>query len=158
MTTEATRAALEDLVDAFQCGDHERLAARYHDDIDWLLYAPMSIFPFAGVRRGKSAVLASLLIVYQSYRIERYSVALTLVDGDRAASISEFQMVQRSTGQIVTLQMASFHRFEDGKLIEYRCFIDSFDSASQALGRDLDVAPASTPSIPVWMTKPPRDS
>lgn len=158
MTTEVTRAALEDLIDAFQRGDHERLAARYHDDIEWLLYAPISIFPFAGLKRGKSAVLSSLLLVYQSYRIARYSVSLVLVDGDRAASISESQVVQRSTGRVITSQLANFHRFQDGKLIEYRGFTDSFDSAEQTLGRELDASPGSSLSMPPWMTKPPQGS
>jgi len=158
MTTEATRAALEDLINAFQCGDHERLAARYHDDIEWLLYAPISIFPFAGLRRGKSAVLSSLLMVYQSYRIANYKVSLILVDGDRAATISESQVVQRSTGRVITSQLANFHRFQDGKLIEYRGFTDSFDSAEQTLGRELDGLPAGPLSMPPWMTKSPQDS
>jgi hypothetical protein len=32
--------------------DFERVAALIHDDIDWVIYTPMSVFPFAGPRRG----------------------------------------------------------------------------------------------------------
>ncbi|RDV01789.1 nuclear transport factor 2 family protein [Undibacter mobilis] len=138
MTTEITRAALEDIIDAFQRGDHTRLAARYDDDIESLLYAPPTVFPFAGLKRGKSAVLTGLLLVYRSYIITRYAVSLALVDGDRAASIADFHLVQRSTGRVITTSLASFYRFRDGKLIGYRGFTDSFDWAEQVLGRELD--------------------
>lgn len=139
MAKETTRAALEDIIDAFQCGDHERLAARYDDDIEWLFHAPMSIFPFAGARRGKSAVLTSLAVVYQSYGIARYEVPLILVDGDRAATISDVHVVQRTTGRVIRSRIAGFHRFRGGKLIEYCGFTDSFDSAEQVLGYEIEV-------------------
>lgn len=137
--TEATRAAIDDIIDAFQCGDHKRLADRYDDDIEWRLYAPVSIFPFAGARHGKTEVLASLLGVYQSYRIARYKVQLVLIDGDRAATISDVHVIQRSSGRVITSHLAGFHRFRDGKLIEYRGFTDSFDSAEQAIGYEIDL-------------------
>lgn len=138
MTTETTRAALEDIIDAFQRGDHTRLAARYDDEIEWLLYAPTSIFPFAGLQRGKAAVLTGLLLVYQSYSIASHDVSLTVVDGDRAASIADVRLVQRSTGRVITANLASFYRFRGGKLIGYRGFTDSFDWAEQTLGREID--------------------
>lgn len=138
MTTEATRAALEDMIDAFQRGDHTRLAARYDDDIEWLLYAPTSIFPFAGLKRGKAAVLTGLLLVYQTYRIARYDVTVTVVDGGRAASIADLHLVQRSTGRVITAKFANFYRFRDGILYGYRGFTDSFDWAEQVLGREIE--------------------
>jgi ketosteroid isomerase-like protein len=46
-------------------------------------------------------------------------------------------MVQRATGRIIRSRIASFHRFVDDKVIEYRGFTDSFDSAEQALGCEL---------------------
>lgn len=139
MMTEATRAAINDIIDAFQCGDHKRLVDRYDDDIEWLIHAPVSIFPFAGVHRGKSAVLACLLGVYQSYQIARYKVQAILVEGDRAATISDVHVVQRSSGRVITSHVAGFHRFRGGKLIEYRGFTDSFDSVEQAIGYEIEL-------------------
>jgi len=137
--SEATRAALEDIIDAFQCGDHERLAARFDDDIAWLLNAPVSIFPFAGARRGKIEVLTSLALVYQSYSISRYDVPVILADRDRAATIADVHVVQRTTGRVIRSRLGNFYRFRDGKVIEYCGFTDSFDSAEQVLGYELDV-------------------
>lgn len=139
MTTDETRAAMHDLIDAFQCGDHDRLVARYDDDIDWVLYAPILVFPFAGRRHGKAEVLTSLLGVYQHYQIAKYDVQRILVDGDQAAMISDVNVVQRSTGRVINSQLAGFHRFRDGKLVDYCGFTDSFDTAEQALGYEIDI-------------------
>jgi ketosteroid isomerase-like protein len=139
VTQDSTRAALDDLLDAFMQGDHERLAARYHDDIDWLFHAPVSVFPFAGARLGKAEVFKGFALLYESFRLTAYSYEVKLIDGDRAATLSDAHMVQRATGRIIQSRIASFHRFQDGQLIEYRGFTDSFDSVEQALGRWLDV-------------------
>ena len=118
-------------------GDNERLAARYHDDIDWLFHAPVSIFPFAGARRGKAEVFKGFALLYETYRVTGYSVEVKLVEGDRAATLSDAHMVQRATGRTIQSRIAGFHRFQEGKMIEYRGFTDSFDSVEQALGREL---------------------
>lgn len=139
MTSEATRVALDDVIDAFQCGDHKRLASRYDDDVDWHLHAPVTVFPFAGFRRGKNEVLAGLAVVYQSFEVASYEVPLRLVDGDLAATIAEIKVVQRATGRVIRSRLASFMRFRDGKMIEYRGFTDSFDSAEQVLGYEIEI-------------------
>ena len=58
MSRGDTRATVRELYDAYGRRDFERVAAIIHDDIDWVIYAPMSVFPFAGPRRGRAAVLA----------------------------------------------------------------------------------------------------
>jgi ketosteroid isomerase-like protein len=136
---ESTRAVLDDLLEAFLTGDSDRLAARYHDDIDWLFHAPVSVFPFAGKRHGKAEVFKGFAIMFEAFRLTEYRVELRLVDGDRAATLSDVHMVQRATNRIISSRIAGFHRFQDGQLIEYRGFTDSFDSVEQVLGRELDL-------------------
>ena len=137
METDTTRTALEDLLDAFRTGDNDRLAACYDDDINWLFHAPVSVFPFAGARRGRVEVFKGFAAMYELFRLVDYQVCVKLVDGDRAATLSESQMVQRATGRTIRSRIAGFHRFSDGRLIEYRGFVDSFDAVEQVLGREL---------------------
>jgi ketosteroid isomerase-like protein len=139
VTPELTRAALADLTDAFTHGDHERLAARYHDDVDWLFHAPVTMFPFAGARYGKADVFKGFALLYETFRLVDYRLVAQLVDGDRAATMSDVHMVQRATGRTISSRVAGFHRFHDGQLIEYRGFTDSFDSVEQAIGRELEL-------------------
>lgn len=137
MGADATRAALEAITTAFQRSDSDRLAAIYHDDIDWIFHAPVSVFPFAGARRGKAEVFKGLALFYRDYRLANFQLQVQLVDGDRAAIMSDVHVVQRSTGRTLRARIAGFHRFRDSRLIEYRGFTDSFDSVEQTLGREL---------------------
>jgi ketosteroid isomerase-like protein len=137
MDTEATRAALDALIAAFVAGDNDRLAACYHDDVDWLFHAPITTFPFAGARRGKAEVFKGFWLLYSEYRVSDYRVVGKIVDGDRAAMLSDVRTVQRATGRTLSARIAGFHRFADGKLIEYRGFTDSFDAVEQKLGREV---------------------
>ena len=143
--SEATRAAIDDIIEAFCSGDHARLAGRYDAGLDWLLAAPASVLPSAGVRRGKNAVLAGLLDLNRDFRIASYKVPLIMVDGDRAAIISDLTMVERSSGRVITTHVASFQRFRDGKMIEYRGFWGRYETTAGRPGDGLEGWPGTSP-------------
>jgi ketosteroid isomerase-like protein len=133
------RAIVTDLYAAYARRDFDRVAALIHDDIDWVIYAPMSVFPFAGPRRGRPAVLAAMAEIAKSFSLESYKPEVMLVEGERAALISDVSYRQRSTGRVLRLRIAGFLRLQDGRVVEYREFIDSFDAVEQALGRELQL-------------------
>jgi ketosteroid isomerase-like protein len=64
-----TRAIVGELYDAYARREFERVAALIHDDIDWIIYAPMSVFPFAGARRGGAAVLEAMGAIAESFQL-----------------------------------------------------------------------------------------
>ena len=82
--SDDTRIAVNDLYDAYVRRDFDRVAARIHDDIDWMIHAPRQLFGFTGPRRGKKAVLQALGDIAKDYAIESYVPKVTIVDGDRA--------------------------------------------------------------------------
>jgi len=137
--TETTRDLVHHLYDAYARGDGEALAGILHEDIDWFIYGPAEVFPFAGVRKGKPAVIEVLQTIAQQYELKRYVPEIILADGDRAAALSNVAFVQRSTGRTLTFRIADFLRFESGRLVEFRELMDSFDVTQQALGRWLKV-------------------
>jgi ketosteroid isomerase-like protein len=141
MTEEMTRAAVRDLLDAFSKGDFDRLARLYDENIDYMFYAPVSVFPFTGPRQGRMAVFQAFAEMFKAYKIERQVVETVIVDDDRAAALSDVTLVQRSTGRTVRSRVASFYRFRNGRVIEYRGFIDSFDAVEQALGHWIEDEP-----------------
>jgi len=141
MSSDDTRAAVADIFDAFAKGDFARLALRYDEDIDWVFYAPVAVFPFTGARRGRAAVFQAYADMFRDYRLERQEREAIIVEGDRAAALLDVTLVQRSTGRTVRSRVASFYRFRDGRVVEYRGFVDSFDASEQALGRWFDVGP-----------------
>lgn len=139
MSEGDTRAIIRELYDAYGRRDFERVAALIHDDVDWVIYAPVSVFAFAGPRKGRAAVLAAMAEIAQAFALEAYKPEVMIVDGVRAALMSDVSYKQRATARVLRVRIASFLRLQDGRLIEYREFIDSFDAVEQALGRELQI-------------------
>ncbi len=137
MSEHDTRALVRELYEVYEGRDFARVAALIHDDIDWVIYAPISVFPFAGPRRGRAAVLEAMADIAKIFTVESYKPEIMIVDGERAAVMSDASYKQRSTNRILRLRIANFLRWQDGKLIEFREFINSFDAVEQALGREL---------------------
>jgi ketosteroid isomerase-like protein len=137
--TDTTRAIVTDLYAAYARRDFDRVAALIDDDVDWIIYGPVNVFPFAGQRRGRKAVLEALAGIAKDYMLERYQPQIVIVEGDRAAVMSEVAFKQRATGRTLSFQLANFLRFRDGRLIEFREFANTFDLVEQALGHWIEV-------------------
>ena len=133
------RASVREREDAYGRRDFERVAALIHDDIDWVIYAPIAVFAFAGPRHGRAAVLAAMAEIAVHFSLEGYQPEIMIVDGERAALMSNVSYRQRSTGRVLRIRVAGFLRWREGRLIEYREFVDSFDAVEQALGRELQL-------------------
>ena len=129
--------------DAFLTQDAEQVAAWLDDDVDWILYGPIDLFPFFGQRNGKTAVLAMYNDIASSLEIKSCEKDSTLVDGDRAASMIRLTAVHKQTGRTLTLRLAHFAQFRSGKVVRMRASLDSFDFAEQALGREFDLTAAA---------------
>ncbi len=129
-----TRAAVDALYRAYTGHDFNRFADMLHEDIDWVIHGPVDIFPFAGLRRGRAAVLQAIGVIVESYALERHAIEVLLVTGDRAALMADVSFKQRATNRTLRFRVANFLRIENGRLIEFREFADSFDQVEQAVG------------------------
>lgn len=124
---------------AYAAGDLDRLGTLLHADIDWVLYAPIALFPFAGPRKGRTAVLQVVREIGRSFAIAFHTIEVLLVDGDRAAIIADLSFKQQATGRMLRFRVANFLRFQDGQVIEFREFSNTFDVVEQTLGREIDL-------------------
>jgi ketosteroid isomerase-like protein len=134
-----TRATVLALHKAYREGDAARVASLVHDDIDWIIHGPARVFPFEGPRRGKGQVMQVLADIAQHFELKRYEPEIVIVEGDRAAVLSQTSFVQRSTGRTMSLRLVNFIRVQDGRIIEFREFSDTFDVVEQAMGSWLHV-------------------
>ncbi|HZQ13841.1 MAG TPA: nuclear transport factor 2 family protein [Pseudolabrys sp.] len=137
MAGSDTRALVRELYDAYERRDFVGVAALIHDDIDWMIYGPVAVFPFAGARKGRDAVLQAMAAIAESYALESYRREIVIVEGERAAVMSDVAFTQRKTGRIMRFRLANFLRFKDGRVIEFREFANTFDVVEQALGHEL---------------------
>ena len=84
-------------------------------------------------------MLEVLAAIGQQFELKRYEHELLIVEGDRAAVLSRTSFVQRATGRTLSMRLVNFLRVQDGKIIEFREFSDTFDVVEQALGSWLQV-------------------
>jgi ketosteroid isomerase-like protein len=134
-----TRAFIATLFDSYRRRDLEGFAALIHEDIDWIIHGPIEVFPFAGLRRGRQAVLQALAMMSLSYSLDSYESDFVIVEGNRAAIMADVGLTQLSSGRLLRFRAANFLRISDGRLIEFREFADSFDQVEQALGRIVEL-------------------
>ena len=134
-----TRAAVDALYRAYTGHDFESFADMLHEDIDWVIHGPIDVVPFAGLRRGRAAVLQAIGGIVESYGLERHTIEVLLVAGDRAALMADVSFRQRATGRTLRFRVANFLRIKDGRLIEFREFADSFDQVEQAVGHTVAI-------------------
>ena len=50
----------------------EDLETQIDDDVDWVIYGPIELFPFLGARRGKAAVLEVCRQISENVRVHRF--------------------------------------------------------------------------------------
>lgn len=133
----ANRACVEKFLSAFYSGDVETALTCLDDDIDFLAYAPVDILPHLGHRRGKSAVREMWGTVHNRYSHMRYDVPFIAEEGDSAAVIIRVYFRKSQNARVVQMDIADFYRFRNGRILQIRQFMDSFDVAQQVLERDL---------------------
>lgn len=139
MSERGTRETVKELYDAYGRGDVERLTTLLYEDIDWVIYGPIEIFSFAGSRHGRTSVLRVIGEIAEAYSLEDYTTEVVVVEGDRAAVMSDVSFKQLATGRTIRFRVANFLRIQNGQLIEFREFSDSFDLVEQAIGHAVEL-------------------
>ena len=148
MTETTIRSIVEAFYRASAERDVERAISFIADDVDWLVQGPVDIFAFLGQRRGKAAVRESYREIARKLEITGYHLEALLVDGDRAAALIRLTSVVRATGKIMSVKTSQFSRFRNGKMVEMRSVLDSYDMVEQVIGRALDLTPLELESLP----------
>lgn len=140
MAENAMRGFVHALCDALSSHDAERVASYLDDDVEWTLFGPIDLFPFFGQRRGKPSVLSTLRQMSSTLHLQRCEKDALLIDGENMAALVRLSLLQVQTNRFLSLRLALFARFANGRLVSLRGLLDSFDAAEQALGRHIDLS------------------
>jgi uncharacterized protein len=138
--SEELRARIYDLYTAYRTGRIDFVLNAYDDQAELISYAPIEVFPYLGRRHGKAAIADTMKKVHAEFELLTYQPIFMVVENDNAGTIVMARLRQRSTDRIIQLLVAHFIRFRDGRIIELREFMDSFDAVQQVLGREIDTA------------------
>ncbi|HVV41858.1 MAG TPA: nuclear transport factor 2 family protein [Nitrobacter sp.] len=115
----------------------QALEALIDDDIEWAIYGPIDMFPFFGVRRGKAAVLEVCRQIAENIRVHRFDRESIMLGVDSAASMMRYSLTALDSNKPISLRLAQFARFKNGRLSSMRVIVDTFDLVEQALGRPI---------------------
>jgi len=116
---------------------YEDLAAVIDDDVDWAIYGPIDMFPFFGARHGKAAVLEVCRQIADCVRIHRYHRESVMLGLDSAASMVRYSLTSQTSNKPISVRMAHFTQYKNGRLSNMRMVIDTFDLVEQTLGQPI---------------------
>ena len=136
--TEFLRSRLFELYAAFAAGRIDDALRDFDDKVVMTSYAPIEVFPSLGRRQGKAAVAATMRAMHADF--EHLSYAPVFMVTETAAVILLARLRQRATDRIIQLFVAHFLRLQNGRIIELREFMDSFDAVQQVLGREIAIS------------------
>ena len=140
MNASSLRERLKSLYATFRLAKVDFLLNAFADDVEFISYAPLEVFPFLGHHRGKAAMAEVLKVGYKEFEFVTYEPVLMVCEGNEAAAVIVFaRFIHRRTGRSISTMIAHFLRFWQGQIIELREFMDSFGAVSQLLGRPLDL-------------------
>jgi ketosteroid isomerase-like protein len=115
----------------------EDLGALIDEDVDWAIYGPIDMFPFLGARRGKEAVMEVVRQIAENVRVYRFDRETVMLGVDSASSMLRYSFTSLESGKPISLRVAHFAQFRNGRLRNIRVLLDSFDLVEQALGRHI---------------------
>jgi len=122
----------------------EDLEALLDDDVDWAIYGPIDMFPFLGARRGKAAVIEVIRQIADNVRVHRFERETIMLGVDSAASMLRYSLTMLDSNKPISLRLAHFAQFREGRLTNIRVLVDTFDLVEQALGRPIHLPKIAT--------------
>jgi ketosteroid isomerase-like protein len=117
----------------------EDLDALIDEEVDWAIHGPVDMFPFLGARRGKAAVLEVIRQIAENLRVHRFDRESIMLGVDQAASMMRYSLSVLDANRAVSLRLAHFAQFRDGRLRRLRVLVDGFDLVEQTLGRPIQL-------------------
>jgi hypothetical protein len=75
--------------------------------------------------------------IAENIRVHRFDRETVMLGNDSAASMLRYSLTSLESGKPISLRVAHFAQFSNGRLRNIRVLIDSFDLVEQALGRHI---------------------
>jgi ketosteroid isomerase-like protein len=128
--------------DALENRSTEHIAALLDDDIDWAIFGPIDMFPFLGARQGKEAVIEVLTRIADNFRLNKFDREITVLAEDSASTLVKCSFTANDNDKPISLRVANFFRFNEGRLAKMRTLMDTFDLVEQVLGHPINLPQA----------------
>jgi ketosteroid isomerase-like protein len=110
----------------------EDIASLFSEDVDWDIPGNVEIVPWIGKKIGRTGVADFNHQIRTLVESVRFEVSNFLVGGNRAVVLGALESRVISTGKLITTEFAYDLTIENGQIIRFRMFEDSF-AVSEAL-------------------------
>lgn len=137
MTSTSAKETVLAMIDAMSVGDFNKAIDFYHDEIDFVGYAPVELFTKLGQRRGKLEVMQTMTAIHDLYIRRRTEIEFIAAEDNRVSVIICLHLQKRENERVIQLRNANFYELRDGLIAQQRMFLDSFDLLQQVLEVDL---------------------
>jgi len=134
------RGRLYDLYAAYAEGRIDDALVSFDEEVTMTSHAPVDVFPYLGRKQGKAAIAATMRSAHSAFEYLSYTPVFMVTENETAAAIVLARLRQRTTNRIIQLFVADFFRLENGRIVEFREFMDSFDAVQQVLGREIELS------------------
>lgn len=135
--SEQLRERIYDLYAAYSKGKFDFVLNHFDERAEFTSYAPVEVFPYLGRRHGRAAIAETMNKIKLEFETIAFHPIFIVAGNEDAAAILLARLRQRATGRIIQLLLAHFLRLREGRIVELREFMDSFDAAQQVLGHQL---------------------
>lgn len=139
MNDNAVRGFGRAFCDASMNCQPQQVAPYLRDDVEWVVYGPVDLFPLFGRLRGKQAVLTFCERMTDYLQLESWEHEIETGNDTDASGLLRVTAVHTESGRTLSLRAAYFAQFRDGKLARMVALFDSFDAAEQVMGRQIDL-------------------
>lgn len=137
MIEHLNRQRVLNFLELLYAGDIEGALARCSDDVVLIAPAPIDILPHMGPHRGKDEARETWQVIHRRYSRLRHEVREIVAEDDKVATSLRAFFEKRDSGRIVQFDIAVFYTLRDGRIIQIREIMDTFDLVQQVLERDL---------------------
>jgi hypothetical protein len=99
MTTTSAKETVLAMIDAMSVGDFNKAISFYHDEIDFVGYAPVELFTKLGQRRGKTEVMQTMMAIHDLYVRRRTEIEFIAAEDNRVSVIICLHLQKRGKRQ-----------------------------------------------------------
>ncbi|MCV2219533.1 nuclear transport factor 2 family protein [Thauera sp. Sel9] len=102
------------------------IASLFSEDVDWFIAGDTENVPWIGRKHGRKGVAEFFSQIRELIAAERFEISDVLVKGGRAVVLGALASRARSTGKLMETEFAFDLIVENGLVVRYRMFEDSF--------------------------------
>jgi N-ethylmaleimide reductase len=126
-SSDVTRTVVKQYFDRVQSSaEPAAIAALFSEDVDWNIPGDVDHVPWIGRREGRSGVAAFIHDLKEQDEPIRFEIHSIVVEGEKAVVLGEFASRLKKTGKVIESEFAAEFTVQDGLIVRYRLFEDSF--------------------------------